>query len=81
MTPPQLPELKQLELQAALESYRLSLVDSSPLFGIEIATSITDHLINDIVQHTYKYTSEEDFVRYGLSRYQAIELYTNMHIS
>jgi len=47
----QLSKAKQLELCEAIKQYRLCLLDdleSPPLFGIEVATGITDQLIKDI---------------------------------
>ena len=76
--PTSLPREKQLELDEALKLYRISLLDdleSPPLFGIEVATGITDHLIDDITSNPYKYTSEDVLLRYGMSRSQAGELY------
>ena len=75
---PSLSRKVQLELHEALEQYRKSLLDdleSPPLFGIEAATGITNHLIDDVTNNTHKYTSKDVFLRLGMTRCQAGELY------
>ena len=77
---PSLSRKVQLELHEALEQYHESLLDdldleSPPLFGIEAATGITNHLIDDVTNNTHKYTSKDVFLRLGMTRCQAGELY------
>ena len=66
----QLPAPKQQALKKSLQVFRHSLYShlSCPsLFGIELATGITDALITDIAQNTYKYTSVDYILSLGLT--------------
>jgi len=75
---PSLSRTKQLELCAAIEQYRLTLLDdleSPPLFSIEVVTGITNQLSKDIANNTQKYISEDVFLSLSMTRCQAGELF------
>ena len=74
---PPLPPYKQDLLKEALHAYRISLLSdltSPPLFGLAVATGITDTLIADIVQNTYNYTCVDDLLSLGVSSSYAGDL-------
>lgn len=58
------------QLHEALCTFRLSLFSESspPLFGVSIATGITDQLITDIATNTCKYDSIDQLLSCGVSR-------------
>lgn len=59
-------------LKQALFAYRLSLLSdhNAPIFGIEVATGLSDSLICDIACNPHKY-SLDSLIRLGLLRIQA----------